>query len=611
MRASAFRWGACVVLACAIGACGGKKNGPAEGVSAGGMKDGGPKTMKKPDAGAADASVKHDASAQKDSGPSDAGSDGSSSNPFDYDASGDYTMYMDPNADAGPPPDAWSCPAAMWADGTCDCGCSVADFDCKNRPTGCIDPGCVPQNANNCDACFTLSGSWKPCTADPDPQDWSCDPLQMADGLCDCGCGIADPDCFGQGCSEPGCRTPKCDVRHGCSAAQMTAGDDCSTVNPTLLTGGAWKCPWDRYASGDGCDCGCGVPDPDCANGGGCTAGRCYEASCDRCSDAQGRPYSCDAAQAGWDDDIVGDSSSQEPSQCNGTHFGTGDGCDCGCGGHDPDCGSAGCDLPGCMPNDGCDRCTDAVSLRPSGCNVPSGWTCDAKHFGTGDGCDCGCGAHDPDCGSGNDCTGAGCTADGCDVCNDGAGGYVQCPGWTCTTNASVGAFGDAVCDCGCGVIDPFCRDTGRVSCTGAGCETAACQNCNDSDGNRTACGGEWTSNQGGASSACNLQSYGLDGLCDCGCGAHDPDCGSGNDCTGKGCVAEDCDVCHDGSLLKVCTQWTCDASAYGTGDGCDCGCGAPDPDCAGGGCTQPGCKDKAGKCDTCHDPFGRPVACP
>ena len=34
---------------------------------------------------------------------------------------------------------------------------------------------------------------------------------------------------------------------------------------------------------------------------------------------------------------------------------------------------------------------------------------------------------------------------------------------------------------------------------------------------------------------------------------------------------------------VPVCT-W----AVIGTGDGCDCGCGFPDPDCEGGGCTEP-----------------------
>jgi hypothetical protein len=607
MSAWAWRVGACVIVVCALGACGSKNKAvDAGGVSSGGGRDAGPPKKARADAGSGDSgTLTGDATivTKKDAGAKDAGPD-AAFDPFTYDAAGDYNDAQLMPADAGPVPAGWTCPASLWADGYCDCGCSVTDVDC--RRFSCIDPGCVD---DKCEACFTLSGSWKPCLPDPSPSAWTCDAMSKSDSLCDCGCGIPDPACKGSGCSAPGCRTSKCDVRHGCSSAMTAADDDCSTVNPRVLTSGNWKCPWDRYGSGDGCDCGCGALDPDCGGLGGCSTAQCFDALCDRCNDVRGRPYSCDATKAGWDEDIIGTSSSNEPSQCSSTHFGSGDGCDCGCGGRDPDCGSAGCDLPGCS-DAACKRCVDVNTLLPTGCapTAPSTWQdskCSTDHYGTGDGCDCGCGVPDPDCGTGG-CTTAGCKAAACDVCNDGTGFFVQCDGWTCT---NVNAFGDAHCDCGCGVVDPYCRDTHRQSCTGAGCETAACEYCNDSGGARTTCGGQWTSGNGGASSQCSLSDYGLDGLCDCGCGAHDPDCATGTDCTDKGCLASGCDVCHNGTSLAVCLNYRCDASTYGTGDGCDCGCGAPDPDCTSGGCKEPGCKDAA--CKVCHDPFGRALPCP
>ena len=50
--------------------------------------------------------------------------------------------------------------------------------------------------------------------------------------------------------------------------------------------------------------------------------------------------------------------------------------------------------------------------------------------------------------------------------------------------------------------------------------------------------------------------------------------------------------------------EWTCDPSYYDeVGDLCDCGCGAPDPDCADA---------TAGSCDFCDDPGScSPGACP
>ena len=489
-----------------------------------------------------------------------------------------------------PVPDAWTCPQAFWADGICDCGCTERDIDCQT--SSCIEPGCVD---GLCGACFTLEGSWKPCTPEPDASDWTCDPLQMADGLCDCGCGIPDPACDASGCVDAACRRGVCDRRHGCTGVTNPSDDDCSDVNPNILTGGTWKCPWDSYGAGDGCDCGCGGPDPDCGLGA-CTTAGCWTATCDACHDAQGRPMKCDAAEAGW--------------TCNATRYDADDGCDCGCGANDPDCGSAGCSTAGCTQA-ACDRCTDMSTGDPTGC-APTTWTdgthnCDPRNFGTGDGCDCGCGVKDPDCGTGEGCLTPGCSATGCDACNDGTGQFTTCGGWTCGTTSDP-EWAQAECDCGCGVVDPYCRIVGRVSCTADGCETPVCEYCNEGS-TRSICGGTWESDNGPDGSACDTEFYALDGLCDCGCGAKDPDCGKGKGCTDKGCHAPGCEVCHAGSQTVPCLTWRCEASANGSGDGCDCGCGAPDPDCGNGGCVEPGCGETA--CDVCHDPDGRAVECP
>jgi hypothetical protein len=537
-------------------------------------------------------------------GDPDAGMDSSVPNPFDYDASGDYSLEGGV-FDAGPPPETWVCPAALWNDLICDCSCGATDVDCVQF--SCTEPGCV---ADTCEACFSASQTWKPCEADPDTDDWSCDSDYLADFQCDCGCTIDDPACDGSGCSEPGCRKPACDRRHGCLPGTLTdVDDDCSYVNPDTLTDHKWECAWDHYGSGDGCHCGCGAKDPDC-DGQGCTGARCFDTSCDACADENGRAYSCAAAQGGWDDDTLPGAAGNQIAQCSGLRYEAGDGCDCGCGGLDPDCGEGeGCAEPGCI-DDACVRCTDNVAAPYSviGCGVPAQWAdsthqCSPESYGTGDGCDCGCGDPDPDCGTELGCTTPGCTHAACDVCN--AGGsippYVVCAGnWTCT-HADV--FNSSDCDCGCGVIDPACREAQRLSCTEAGCETSACDFCNDG-ATREACGGDFDA----TNVSCTLEYYGIDGLCDCGCGALDPDCGPDEGCTENGCNAPGCEVCHGNNALAACREWTCDEGAFGSGDGCDCGCGARDPDCANAGCVEPGCDQAA--CITCHDPFGRAVEC-
>jgi hypothetical protein len=56
--------------------------------------------------------------------------------------------------------------------------------------------------------------------------------------------------------------------------------------------------------------------------------------------------------------------------------------------------------------------------------------------------------------------------------------------------------------------------------------------------------------------------------------------------------------------------EWHCDPAELADGEVCDCGCGAADPDCgAGAGCKEPGCA--AAACETCHDPLVRAVPCP
>jgi hypothetical protein len=113
---------------------------------------------------------------------------------------------------------------------------------------------------------------------------------------------------------------------------------------------------------------------------------------------------------------------------------------------------------------------------------------------------------------------------------------------------------------------------------------------------------------------ACRVEYYdeGVVGYCDCGCGAPDPDCAGG--CTDPGCSDPACDYCHDqGGADVACvggSVWMCPPQHYGEGSPqyCDCGCGKPDPDCGGGGCTDPACYDSA--CMYCHAVSGAEIPC-
>jgi hypothetical protein len=512
--------------------------------------------------------------------PSDAGQDSGPTGPRD---AGDPPGPFDP----GPAPEEWTCSKALWNDAFCDCGCGVPDSDCVGQ--SCTDRGCIAQG---CDACYTAEGAWKPCATPPDPGDWTCDPLEQSDLLCDCGCTVPDDACRGSGCSEPNCWRGACDLRHGVDGGTLSPSRPPQT----------WTCPTAAWGGNNACDCGCGATDPDCQSELNCTSPKCNDAACTICHDNSGRTVPCSDGLRDW--------------QCDPQRYGSGDGCDCGCGVADPDCATdKGCSEFGCRES-ACKRCTD-TSLAPDqlvGCGNTTDWKCDLSHYGTGDGCDCGCGVADPDCGSAKGCTTSGCNNnDKCEYCHQGNGtdnaaDYQICNGWTCGT-ADDDAWKNPECDCGCGKPDPYCRVMNRRSCTASGCETATCQFCNESGSARAECTGDRWTNEG----TCKPRNYGLDGKCDCGCGAIDLDCSADQGCSDPYCAAQGCEVCHgSGSLLTTCYTWTCKQEAFGDGK-CDCGCGAPDPDCNGQGCAEPGCRGENDVCkpDGCHDPFGRVVPCP
>lgn len=109
--------------------------------------------------------------------------------------------------------------------------------------------------------------------------------------------------------------------------------------------------------------------------------------------------------------------------------FGTNDGCHCNCGAWDPDCDSAtsvAVDCPDvtdiCIPGPKCVARHVVMAHRKAietathddtfsrsfvprfglynepVTNVPKTWTCPSVYYGGHDGCDCECGAWDPDC---------------------------------------------------------------------------------------------------------------------------------------------------------------------------------------------------------------------
>lgn len=151
------------------------------------------------------------------------------------------------------------------SDGT-DTGAPANGYgDCVNNPErrACLaDEFCFggPDVPGFCtDACSDAAECLVPSTGDAPP---ACALFGPGGGLCylDCAAGQSCPD--GMTCETGIC-------------VWMPEG---------VTVPKAWTCALEAYDAGDGCDCGCGVIDPDCANGG--------VASCDTC-DGQG---SCSAA---------------------------------------------------------------------------------------------------------------------------------------------------------------------------------------------------------------------------------------------------------------------------------------------------------------------------
>jgi hypothetical protein len=281
------------------------------------------------------------------------------------------------------------------------------------------------------------------------PDEFSCGAERWADGAhCDCGCVVADPDCAGrEACSEADCEAAGCDVRHDETGAALRPE--------------SYSCEAATFDALDGCDCGCGAIDPDCI-GDGCTEPGCKEDACARCRDDEGNPLACLFA---CDEDLLGDGP-----------------CDCGCGSADPDCDELGCSDPGCFA-DACQHCYGAdgeLSCERGACPV------DFKLDGA---CDCGCRERDPDClASESFCLEPSCSAPGCARCFDASGDDLLCEDWTCDIESESPGMSSPSdgCNCGCGAMDPDCAI--GEGCAEPGCLADGCQTCRTEDGAPMSC---------------------------------------------------------------------------------------------------------------------------
>jgi hypothetical protein len=245
------------------------------------------------------------------------------------------------------------------------------------------------------------------------PPGWKCDPSFYAhnDG-CDCGCGVFDPDCANTSsnqcafCDDPG----SCSVAGGCPGSVNPANNafclpvvpencsnhidddfdgliDCADPDCLGQPGCApltWKCDPAFYLDST-CDCGCGALDPACANA--------TSAACTNCNDAG----SCSS------DFCPGFISAGDNAHCAPAVPEI-----CNNGIDDDQDSLVDCDDPDCQGHPGC---------------APIAWTCSLSFYKHNDGCDCGCGAFDPDCPD--------ATAASCEFCNDAGSCDMSgnCPG--------------------------------------------------------------------------------------------------------------------------------------------------------------------------------------
>ncbi len=225
-------------------------------------------------------------------------------------------------------------------------------------------------------------------------------------------------------------------------------------------------------------------------------------------------------------------------------------------------------------------------SLTPDGACTPS---CDDRVCGS-DGCGGSCG----DCPNGKSCDGTG-------KCIDPPGCFPDCFGKVC---------GDDGCGGSCGT----CEDPAKPLCEAGACLAGCVPDCVGKDCGADGCGGTCGACTGESNCSsyghcvakawsCDESSYGGKDGCTCGCGAHDPDCDQPS-APVMGCAADQIcktGVCED----KVPKAWTCAPFLYDDGLLCNCACGAADPDCADpanfvADCTVNGCVKDKGICQGC-----------
>jgi hypothetical protein len=294
----------------------------------------------------------------------------------------------------------------------------------------------------------------------------------------------------------------------GTGGSVATGGTSSSTCTSGIVVNGdCWTCEASAYdANDDVCDCGCGVHDPDCDDVVGQPFAHpyCLDASWVECCTTYTRPGSCvptnNVAPLDALDLVNVDNSKCGPVPtgwtCDFLEYADAI-CNCGCGVSDQsDCNgtsSGACDQwnsPGaCSSNSG----SDVLSPNDNAvCNadVPARWTCDRALYQDGT-CDCGCGARDADCSAADATVCARCDGKGscaepngldCSVISNDNNAFCSNGTWTCYLG--MGAPGDGICDCGCGMEDPDCRLQPHLlaECANCGLPGSCAKTCDDID---------------------------------------------------------------------------------------------------------------------------------
>ncbi len=330
------------------------------------------------------------------------------------------------------------------------CGDGFVEIDFETRSgEGCDDGNADPDDG--CDRCVTQPGF----VCDPfAPGGSVCSPVVCGNGLIE-----RDPIGRGESCDDnnvdddDGCNSD-CQTEDGFSCdrgpcERVECGDG-------ILTPPLEQCDDDNTVGGDGCAADCSTPEPGFFCGFDGLGTPCHRVVCGdgvQEGDNFGLFEQCDDGNARGDDGCAADCTGVEPGficpapgqlcqrpvcgdgVINGPNFGGneacddgnatgGDGCPADCTAVEagffcpaagepclqPVCGDSvvqgdeSCDDGNTDDGDGCarkcDREDDFVCRVPgSPCEpLPAAWACSRFVYGSGDGCDCGCGVVDPDC---------------------------------------------------------------------------------------------------------------------------------------------------------------------------------------------------------------------